>query len=98
LELEGIDPDRKTFVTRDSESLDRDAEAQSQVERGYSTRTWRPCGRQEGRPYFSPLADGGVRGRPFLGGGMRGVLLLGSNVRQVSSPGRGIMGGGIRAH
>jgi hypothetical protein len=38
-ELEGIDPDRKTFVPRDSESLDRDGEAQSQVERGYSTRT-----------------------------------------------------------
>jgi hypothetical protein len=59
------------------------------------------------RPYVSPLAGGGVRGRPLLGG-MRGAPLLGSNMRQGPSPGRGlmgsglmgsgIMGGGIRAH
>jgi hypothetical protein len=102
LELEGIDPDRKTFVPRDSESLDRDAESPSQVERGYSTRVPAPM-RAPGsmmRPYVSPLAGDGVRARPLLGGGMRGAPLLGRNLRQGSSPGGGggIMGGGIRAH
>jgi hypothetical protein len=108
-ELEGIDPDRKTFVPRDSESLDRDGEAQSQVERGYSTRTPAQMRTPRSvRPYVSPLAGGGVRGRPLLGGGMRGAPLLGSNMRQGPSPGGGIMGGGtasggimgggIRAH
>jgi Protein of unknown function (DUF3300) len=105
LELEGIDPDRKTIVPRGSESLDRGAEAQGQVERGYSTRTPAPM-RAPGsmmRPYVSPLAGDGVRGRPLLGGGMRGAPLLGSNLRKGSSPGGGIvgggiMGGGIRAH
>ena len=98
LELEGIDPDRKTFGPRDSESLDRDAEAQSQVERGYSTRTPAPMRAPRSmRPYVSPLTGGGVRGRPLLGG-MRGAPLLGSNMRQGPSPGGGIMGGGIRAH
>ena len=104
LELEGIDPDRKTIVPRGSESLDRGAEAQGQVERGYSTRTpapgWRP---RSVRPYISRLAGGGVRGRPLLGGSMRGAPLLGSNMRQGASPGGGlvgggIMGGGLRAH
>jgi hypothetical protein len=104
LELEGVDPDRKTFVPRGSESLDRGAEAPSQVERGYSTRTPAPMGAPRSmRPYVSPLAGGGVRGRPLLGGGMRGAPLLGSNMRQGPSPGGGIMGGGImgggiRAH
>lgn len=98
-ELEGIDPDRKTFVPRGSESLDRGADAQSQVERGYSTRTPAPMGAPRSmRPYVSPLAGGGVWGRPLLGGGMRGAPLLGSNMRQGPSPGGGIMGGGIRAH
>src|ERR1700722_11013836 len=104
LELEGIDPDRKTIVPRGSESLDRGAEAQGQVERGYSTRTPAPMRAPRSmRPYVSPLAGGGVRGRPLLGGGMRGAPLLGSNMRQGPSPGGGIMGGGImgggsRAH
>jgi hypothetical protein len=114
LELEGIDPDRKTFVPRGSESQDRDAEAPSQVERGYSTRTPAPrWGPRSVRPYSSRLAGDGVRGRPFLGGGMRGAPLLGSNLRHGSSSGGGIvgsglmgggivgggiMGGGIRAH
>jgi len=105
LELEGIDPDRKTFVPRDSESLDRDAEAPSQVERGYSTRKPVPMRAPGGmmRPYVSPLSGDRFRGRPLLGGGMRGAPLLGSNPRQGSSPGGGIMGGGIvgggiRAH
>src|ERR1700722_12049911 len=104
LELEGIDPDRKTIVPRGSESLDRGAEAQDQVERGYSTRTPAPMRAPRSmRPYVSPLAGGGVRGRPLLGGGMRGAPLLGSNMRQGPSPGGGIMGGGImgggiRAH
>jgi hypothetical protein len=100
LELEGIDPDRKTVVPRGSESLDRGAEAQGQVERGYSTRTPAPA---SVRPYISRLAGGGVRERPLLGGSMRGAPLLGSNMRQGPSPGSGlmgggIMGGGIRAH
>ena len=104
LELEGIDPDRKTIVPRGSESLDRGAEAQGQVERGYSTRTPAPMRAPRSmRPYVSPLAGGGVRGRPLLGGGMRGAPLLGSNMRQGPSTGGGIMGGGImgggiRAH
>jgi hypothetical protein len=103
LELEGIDPDRKTIVPRGSESLDR-GEAQGLVERGYSTRTPAPgWGPRSVRPYVSPLAGGGVRGRPLLGGSMRGAPLLGSNMRQGPSPGGGIMGGGImgggiRAH
>src|ERR1700691_4436962 len=96
LELEGIDPDRKTFVPRGSESLDRGADAQGQVERGYSTRTPPPMRtpRSMMRPYVSPLAGGGVRGRPLLGG-MRGTPLLGSNMRQGPSPGRGLMGSGL---
>ena len=104
LELEGVDPDRKAFVPRGSESLDRGADAQSQVERGYSTRTPTPMGAPRSmRPYVSPLAGGSVRGRPLLGGGVRGAPLLGSNMRQGPSPGGGIMGGsimggGIRAH
>ena len=104
LELEGIDPDRKTIVPRGSESLDRGAEAQGQVERGYSTRTPAPgWGPRSVRPYISRLAGGGVRGRPLLGGSMRGAPLLGSNMRQGASPGGGlvgggIMGGGLRAH
>jgi len=104
LELEGIDPDRKTFVPRGGDSLDRGAEAQGQVERGYSTRTPAPgWGPRSVRPYVSRLAGGGVRGQPLLGGGMRGAPLLGSNMRQGPSPGGGlmgggIMGGGIRAH
>jgi hypothetical protein len=105
LELEGIDPDRKTFVPRGGNSLDRGADARSQVERGYSTRTPAPmrAPRSMMRPYVSPLAGGGVWGRPLLGGGMRGAPLLGSNMRQGPSPGGGlmgggIMGGGIRAH
>jgi Protein of unknown function (DUF3300) len=109
LELEGIDPDRKTIVPRGSESLDRGAEVQGQVERGYSTRTPAPgWGPRSVRPYISRLAGGGVRERPLLGGGMRGAPLLGSNMRQGPSPGGGpmgsgimgggIMGGGIRAH
>jgi hypothetical protein len=104
LELEGIDPDRKTIVPRGSESLDRGAEAQGLVERGYSTRTPAPgWGPRSVRPYISRLAGGGVRERPLLGGSMRGAPLLGSNMRQGPSPGGGIMGGGImgggiRAH
>jgi hypothetical protein len=104
LELEGIDPDRKTIVPRGSESLDRGAEAQGQVERGYSARTPAPgWGPRSVRPYISRLPGGGVRERPLLGGGMRGAPLLGSNMRQGPSPGGGIMGGGImgggmRAH
>jgi Protein of unknown function (DUF3300) len=104
LELEGIDPDRKTIVPRGSESLDRGTEVQGQVERGYSTRTPAPgWGPRSVRPYISRLAGGGVRERPLLGGGMRGAPLLGSNMRQGPSPGGGIMGGGImgggiRAH
>jgi hypothetical protein len=69
------------LVPRGSESLDRDAEAQSQVERGYSTRTpaptWEP---RSVRPYTSRLAGGGIRERPLLGGSMRGAPLLGSNM------------------
>jgi Protein of unknown function (DUF3300) len=96
LELEGIDPDRKTFVPRGGDSLDRGAEAQGQVERGYSTRTPAPgWGPRSVRPYVSRLAGGGVRGQPLLGGGMRGAPLLGSNMRQGPSPGGGLMGGGI---
>ena len=104
LELEGIDPDRKTIVPRGSESLDRGAEAQGQVGRGYSTRTLAPMRTPRSmRPYISRLAGGGVRERPLLGGSMRGAPLLGSNMRQGPSPGGGlvgggIMGGGIRAH
>jgi hypothetical protein len=109
LDLEGIDPDRKTFVPRGGDSLDRGAEAQSQVERGYSTRTRAPgWGPRSVMPYISRLAGGGVRERPLLGGSMRGAPLLGSNMRQGPSPGGGlvgsglmgggIMGGGIRAH
>jgi hypothetical protein len=104
LELEGIDPDRKTFVPRGSESLDRDAEAQGEVERGYSTRTPAPAwGPRSTRPYIPRLVGGGVRERPLLGGSARGAPLLGSNMRQGPSPGgglmgSGIMGGGIRAH
>ena len=68
LELEGIDPDRKTFVPRDGDSLDRGADAQSQVERGFSTRTPAPMRAPRSmRPYVSQLAGGGVRGRPLLG-------------------------------
>ena len=109
LELEGIDPDRKTFVPRDGDSLDRGADAQGQVERGFSTRTPAPMRAPRSmRPYVSQLAGGGVRGRPLLGDGMRGAPLLGSNMRQGPSlgggimgsgvMGSGIMGGGIRAH
>src|SRR3984885_614791 len=104
LELEGIDPERKTIVPPDPESLDRGAEAQGKVERGYSARTPAPgWGPRSVRPYISRLAGGGVRERPLLGGSMRGAPLLGSNMRQGPSPGGGlmgggIMGGGIRAH
>jgi hypothetical protein len=91
LELEGIDPDRKTIVPRGSESLDRGAEAQGQVERGYSTRTPAPGW----GPRISRLAGGGVRERPLLGGSMRGAPLLGSNMRQGPSPGGGLVGGGL---
>jgi uncharacterized protein DUF3300 len=109
LDLEGIDPDRKTIIPRDGDSLDRGSEAQGQVERGYSTRTPAPMRAPRSmRPYVSQLVGGGVRGRPLLGGGMRGAPLSGSNMRQGPSTGGGlvgsglmgggIMGGGIRAH
>jgi hypothetical protein len=96
LELEGIDPGRKTIVPRGSESLDRGAEAQGQVERGYSTRTPAPgWGPRSVRPYISRLAGGGVRERPLLGGSMRGAPLLGSNMCQGPSPGGGLVGSGL---
>ena len=92
LELEGVDPDRKTFVPRGSESFDRGADAQGQVERGYSTRTPGPASL---RPNISRLAGAGVRERPLPGASMRGAPLLGSNMRQGPSPGGGLMSGGL---